>query len=109
MASYNINFSKKFGITWYNDSSIYCGEIESERREGLGIEWVPGLYIYYGNYHQNYRSGYGVIKYNNEEVYAGMWAKDHYHGFGKIFSREGYVLECGTYRNSELKTKGDFR
>ena len=95
-------------IIWYNDGSVYCGEVKDERRSGLGMEWVPGISIYYGLYRHNYREGYGVMKYNNEKVYVGMWSMDHYNGFGKMFSRQGQMIEAGNYRNSSLRIVGPF-
>ena len=109
MASFNEGENKKFCITWYSDGSVYCGEVEYDRRHGMGMEWIPGLYVYYGNYVHNYRSGYGVMKYNSEDVYVGMWARDKYNGFGRILNKDGVMVESGNYKNSELRVVGDFR
>ena len=109
IAYYDTVYGRQMSIIWYNDGSVYCGEVKDERRSGLGMEWVPGISIYYGLYRHNYREGYGVMKYNNEKVYVGMWSMDHYNGFGKMFSRQGQMIEAGNYRNSSLRIVGDFK
>lgn len=32
----------------------------------------------------------------------GVWAYDSYHGYGKLIDKEGWTIEQGVFRNSEI-------
>jgi len=88
-----------------NDSrTVYRGEIEGQKRHGLGmLQFVDGV-TYHGQWSNDLPDGYGTETYPEGFVYQGEFRQDQRHGTG--------VLECydlvffGAWKNGKRHGEG---
>ena len=73
--------SEKFRIKQYKDS-IYRGELNGRKREGLGVIVYKNGRFYEGEWVNDLRSGQGFEMYANENTYLGGYLEGKAHGKG---------------------------
>ncbi|CAI2378234.1 unnamed protein product [Moneuplotes crassus] len=121
-------FREKYGKIFYEDRSVYTGELEDWTRQGIGKLEGNGD-IYEGEFDDNRKNGEGKMYYKNgdyysgswledkregngtmfykatKEVYEGEWNRDIRSGIGKLIMPNGKTIEC-EWRNDKAQGEG---
>jgi len=94
-------FRQKYGTIFYEDGSVYTGELEDWTRQGLGKLEENGN-TYEGYFDDNRKNGNGKMYYKNGDYYNGTWLDDRRDG-------NGTMLYATTKEVYEGEWSGDLR
>ena len=118
------------GKIYYKDGSTYDGNIQNNKREGIGIfksdteeyngEWKNDqkegnghLYFsdetkYEGYFIENKFNGEGTMTWNDGSCYKGEFLNNCFHGLGYLKGNNGHIYE-GNFQNGKFHGKGVFK
>jgi len=78
-----------FGINTISEESYYIGELNFNRKQGVGREIsIRNEYEYIGEFKDDHREGFGVVR-DSEGIYHGNWVKGLRHGRGLLTMKNG--------------------
>jgi hypothetical protein len=78
------------GTFWQLDGSVYKGQFEGDRMEGVGENrWEDGS-IYIGDFMESKICGHGTYYYESGEIFEGAWENNVREGKGMMIFKDGW-------------------
>ena len=101
----NDNLNK--GTIYYEDGSIYIGDIKNYMRHGKG-KMKSDLEKYDGNWKEDQKDGDGTLIFSDGTKYIGQFKNNNFNGKGKMEWKDGFFYE-GYFLNNFLHGEGYLR
>ena len=95
------------GYIYYEDGSVYKGDIKDYMRDGKG-KYITNNYKYDGDWKEDQKGGDGSLTFKDGTKYIGEFKKDKFNGKGKMEWKDGYYYD-GNFMNSFFHGKGYLR
>ena len=103
-----LNKEKNFCIKYFDNGSIYIGQIKNNKCNGIGKYITSKGNITKGFFNDNFLDGYEIIeRMRNNSVYEGYIEKNKFNGYGIEIFEDGTTY-LGKYENNEKSGIGTY-
>ena len=102
--SQGLSREAKQGKHFFEDGSVYEGDMIKVEPDGYGRRVFPNSDVYDGQFRKGLEHGYGTMRYKSDELldrYVGMWKSGKMDGFGSLVLTNASRME-GSWKNGRL-------